>query len=77
MDDSPGRSIRADPLLLLLNGGEQELPVTLPVVSDSGRWHVLVDTADADEPPTGRGAPPADEPVLLRAHALMLLQHEA
>jgi glycogen operon protein len=73
--DARGRSIRGDTLLLLVNGGPGDLPVVLPVASEPGRWHVLVDTAEPGTLPEGGRAHAGDGPVELRAHALLLLRH--
>jgi glycogen operon protein len=75
--DARGNPIRAETLLLLVNGGPNELPVTLPAAFAAEHWSVLLDTAQAGPVPE-QGRPRADEgPVALRPHALMLLRHGA
>ncbi|MHC5211416.1 MAG: glycogen debranching protein GlgX [Planctomycetota bacterium] len=73
--DAHGRSISGDTLLLLVNGGKDEVPVTLPDVAEAGSWHILVDTAEPGHLPEGGEAWSGPGAILLRAHALMLLRH--
>ena len=69
--DERGHAVRGDTLLMILNGGEQNVTFNLPALKGEKVWVVMVDTAK-DEPPTVR-----DGRVQAEAHALMLLRFGA
>lgn len=46
-----GERIVGDTLVILLNGGEQDIPFVLPALSPTERWETLADTADPWQPP--------------------------
>jgi glycogen operon protein len=66
--DERGHAVHSDTLLLLLNGGEQNVTFTLPAQDGRKIWVVVVDTARR-ELPVVRGSA-----VEVQAHALMLLR---
>jgi len=67
--DDRGRPIKGETLLLLLNGGDQDLTFTLPAVNGGGIWAEMIDTAVRDLQVVTTGA------VDLAAHSLMLLRY--
>jgi glycogen operon protein len=66
--DERGHAVRSDTLLLILNGGEQNVTFTLPAMDEKKIWVMMVDTARR-ELPVVRG--PSVE---VQAHSLMLLR---
>ena len=48
--DERGERIVGDTLVVLLNGGEQDIPFVLPALSPTERWETLIDTADPWQP---------------------------
>jgi pullulanase/glycogen debranching enzyme len=66
--DERGHAVRGDTLLLVLNGGEQNVEFNLPSLDGGKIWVVMVDTARR-ELPVVRGSA-----VDLQAHSLMLLR---
>jgi glycogen operon protein len=69
--DEYGRAQAARPVLVLLNGGPQDLPFALPVLPLAGRFVERLDTA-------GPAARERDGPVLwVRAHSLVVLEWES
>jgi len=66
--DERGHAVRSDTLLLLFNGGEQNVQFTLPAQDGQKIWVVMVDTARR-ELPVVRGSA-----VDVQAHSLMLLR---
>ena len=65
--DDPGAAGRtAATLLLLLNGGAEPVPLTLPAQTGPGRWEILLDTSDD----AAAGPAPAE----LVPHSLLLLR---
>ena len=48
--DERGERIVGDTLVLLLNGGEKDIPFVLPALSPTERWETLIDTADPWQP---------------------------
>jgi glycogen operon protein len=46
-----GERIVGDTLVLLLNGGEQDIPFVLPAAAPNERWETLMDTADPWQAP--------------------------
>jgi glycogen operon protein len=67
--DDRGRPIRGDTMLLLLNGGFDEMTFTLPSVAGGGVWTQLVDTARRDLHVVEVGK------VTVSPYSLMLLRH--
>ncbi|HEU4628318.1 MAG TPA: hypothetical protein VFS08_01185, partial [Gemmatimonadaceae bacterium] len=70
--DDRGRPVRGDTLLLLLNGGDGDVPFALPEVPEAGGWFVLVNTVEGEG---GDGHAIRQGPVTLAAHSAMLLRH--
>jgi isoamylase len=69
--DERGHAVCGDTLLMLLNGGEQDVTFALPALGEEMIWVILVDTAK-DE------IPMVHEPmVVVQAHALVLLRYGA
>jgi glycogen operon protein len=66
--DERGHAVRSDTLLIIFNGGEQNVTFTLPVMDGRKIWVMMVDTARR-ELPVVRG-PAVD----VQAHSLMLLR---
>jgi glycogen operon protein len=66
--DERGHAVIGDSLLLLLNGGDQQVSFTLPILSKDNIWAILIDTA-RDETPVVHSAK-----VAVEGHALMLLR---
>ncbi len=69
--DDRGHAVTGDTLLLLLNGGEQDISYSLPAMGGDKIWVIMVDTAK-DEMPVVR-----DSRVQVQAHTLMLLRYGA
>jgi pullulanase/glycogen debranching enzyme len=70
--DERGHAVCGDTLLMILNGGEQDVTVSLPALENGEKiWVIMVDTA-RDEMPVVREAA-----VKVQAHALMLLRYGA
>ncbi len=77
--DEAGHPLRGATLLLLLNGGEDDLSAQLPLLPDGGGWRLLVDTS-RDPAASARGLadlPPGVQALPLPAHALLLLERSA
>ena len=60
-----------DTLLMILNGGEQDVSFSLPALGGEKIWVIMVDTAK-DDMPGGR-----ESSVQVQAHSLMLLRFGA
>jgi glycogen operon protein len=70
--DERGHAVCGDTLLMLLNGGEQDVVFALPALDGAEKiWVIMVDTAK-DEMPVVR-----DSSVPVQAHSLMLLRFGA
>jgi isoamylase len=69
--DERGHAVCGDTLLLVLNGGEQDVTFSLPALDGEKIWVIMVDTAK-EEMPVVR-----DRAVQVQAHALMLLRFGA
>ncbi|MEO7711515.1 MAG: glycogen debranching protein GlgX [Gemmatimonadaceae bacterium] len=69
--DERGYAVQGDTLLLILNGGEQDVTFSLPVLPDEKIWVILVDTAKDDMPVV------RETTVHVQAHSLMLLRFGA
>jgi glycogen operon protein len=69
--DERGHAVSGDTLLMLLNGGEQDVTFSLPALGGKKIWVIMVDTAK-DELPVVRQAS-----VRVQAHSLMLLRYGA
>jgi isoamylase len=70
--DERGHAVCGDTLLMLLNGGEQDVVFALPALDGAEKiWVIMVDTAK-DEMPVVR-----DSSVQVQAHSLMLLRFGA
>ena len=69
--DERGYAVQGDTLLLILNGGEQDVTFSLPVLPDEKIWVILVDTAKDDMPVV------RETKVRVQAHSLMLLRFGA
>jgi glycogen operon protein len=70
--DERGHAVRGDTLLMILNGGEQDVTFSLPVLENGQKiWVIMVDTAKDDMPVVH------DAMVKVQAHALMLLRFGA
>jgi glycogen operon protein len=67
--DDRGRPVRGDTMLLLLNGGFDDVEWTLPTVAGDGHWRYVVDTASDVQGPVGT------DKMQLRGFSLMLLRH--
>ena len=71
--DDRGRPVLGDTMLLLLNGGGEDVEFDLPEVPGEGGWLCLVDTAVEGAP---RPQPIGDAPtVTLAAYSVILLRH--
>jgi glycogen operon protein len=66
--DERGHAVRSDTLLLILNGGEQNVRFTLPAMEEKKIWVMMVDTARRELPVV------RDASVEVQAHSLMLLR---
>jgi glycogen operon protein len=66
--DERGHAVTGDTLLVLLNGGEQDVSFALPVMGEEKIWVIMVDSAK-DEMPVVR-----ESTVVVQAHSLMLLR---
>jgi glycogen operon protein len=69
--DERGHAVCGDTLLMLLNGGEQDVTFALPALGEEKIWVILVDTAK-DEIPVVH-----EQSVVVQAHALVLLRYGA
>ena len=69
--DERGSAVHGDTLLLLLNGGEQDVTFSLPEMRDEKIWVIMVDTAKDDMPVV------RETTVQVQAHSLMLLRFGA
>ena len=69
--DERGHAVHGDTLLLLLNGGEQDVTFSLPSLGPNKIWVIMVDTAKDDMPVV------RETTVTVQAHALMLLRFGA
>jgi isoamylase len=69
--DERGHAVCGDTLLMLLNGGEQDVTFTLPALGEEKIWVILVDTAKDEIPIVHESS------VVVQAHALMLLRFGA
>ncbi len=69
--DERGYAVHADTLLLILNGGEQNVTFSLPAMQDEKIWVIMVDTARDDMPVV------RETTVQVQAHSLMLLRFGA
>ncbi|MGI8842924.1 MAG: glycogen debranching protein GlgX [Gemmatimonadaceae bacterium] len=68
--DARGRPVRGDTLLMLLNGGPQQVHFRLPRGGEPGLWLPLIDTAVASQQLSDHAA----AEVTLAPHSLMLLR---
>jgi glycogen operon protein len=77
--DEQGRPLRGATLLLLLNGGEDDLDMQLPVLPVAGGWRLLVDTSREPAASTAglEDLPPGAPARTVPAHALLLLERRA
>jgi glycogen operon protein len=66
--DERGHAVCGDTLLLVLNGGEQDVDFALPALGGEKIWVIMVDTAKDDMPVV------RESTVKVQAHALMLLR---
>jgi glycogen operon protein len=66
--DERGHAVRGDTLLLVLNGGEQDVDFALPALGGEKIWVIMVDTAKDDMPVVREAT------VKVQAHTLMLLR---
>jgi glycogen operon protein len=66
--DERGHAVSGDTLLLITNGGEQNVTFTLPSHDGKKIWVVLVDTARRDLPVVRGNA------IEVQSHSLMLLR---
>jgi glycogen operon protein len=69
--DERGHAVCGDTLLLILNGGEQDVDFSLPALGGEKIWVIMVDTAKDDMPVV------RESRVQLQAHSLMLLRFGA
>ena len=69
--DERGYAVHGDTLLLILNGGEQDVTFSLPEMRDEKIWVIMVDTAKDDMPVV------RETTVQVHAHSLMLLRFGA
>ena len=69
--DERGYAVHGDTLLLILNGGEQDVTFSLPALLDEKIWVIMVDTARDDMPLL------RETTVQVQAHSLMLLRFGA
>jgi isoamylase len=69
--DERGHAVSGDTLLLLVNGGEQNVTFDLPPQDAKKIWVALVDTARRELPPVRSNA------IEIQAHSLMLLRFGA
>ena len=69
--DERGYAVHGDTLLLILNGGEQDVTFSLPALLDEKIWGIMVDTAKDDMPLL------RETTVQVQAHSLMLLRFGA
>jgi isoamylase len=69
--DERGHAVCGDTLLLILNGGEQDVSFSLPALGGEKIWVIMVDTAKEDMPVV------RESRVQLQAHSLMLLRFGA
>ena len=66
-----GHKVSGDTLLMILNGGEQDVSFSLPELGGEKIWVIMVDTAKEDMPVVREPA------VTVQAHSLMLLRFGA
>jgi glycogen operon protein len=66
--DERGHAVRGDSLLLLLNGGEQNVTFSLPALGGRKIWVIMIDTARQELPVVRKRS------VQVEAHSLMLLR---
>jgi isoamylase len=69
--DERGHAVCGDTLLMVLNGGEQDVRFALPALGGEKIWVIMVDTARDDMPVV------RDAAVQAQAHSLMLLRFGA
>jgi glycogen operon protein len=69
--DERGHAVCGDTLLMILNGGEQDVAFSLPALGGDKIWVIMVDTAKEDMPVV------RDSAVVVQAHSLMLLRFGA
>ena len=69
--DERGHAVYGDTLLMILNGGEQDVSFSLPELGGDKIWVIMVDTAKEDMPVV------RDSAVVVQAHSLMLLRFGA
>jgi hypothetical protein len=66
--DERGRPGQGDTVLLILNGGDEDVRFTVPAVASPGQWSEVLDSA-------GPETPLVDGTVPLRPHSLVLLRY--
>jgi glycogen operon protein len=69
--DERGHAVSGDTLLMILNGGEQDVSFSLPALGGEKIWVIMIDTARDDMPVVRESL------VQVKAHALMLLRFGA
>ena len=69
--DERGYAVHGDTLLLILNGGEQDVTFYLPALLEEKIWAIMVDTAKDDMPVV------RETTIQVQAHSLMLLRFGA
>jgi glycogen operon protein len=69
--DERGHAVSGDTLLLIVNGGEQQITFNLPALDGEKIWVIMVDTARPDMPVVRKSS------IEVEAHSLMLLRFGA